>query len=118
MVEAASTSDNKQDSAVKEEPISPEELLEIGIQLRAKKDEPADALKILKILDRKQVTAKLLIDTKIGKCLTAVNEEPDPEKASLATVEHLKEVVKMKEHLKTKWKKIHAEYKNSKEAAK
>ena len=89
MVEAASTTDNKQDSAaVKEEPISPEELLEIGIQLRAKKDEPADALKILKILDRKQVTAKLLIDTKIGKCLTAVNEEPDPEKASLATVEH------------------------------
>ena len=81
MVEAASTKDQKKDASVKEEPISPEELLEIGIQLRAKKDEPEHALKILKILDRKQVTAKLLIETKIGKCLTAVNEVPDPEKA-------------------------------------
>ena len=66
-------------------------------------------LKLLKVLDTKLITAELLIDTKIGKALTAVNDTPEASNdASL-----LDEVTKMKEHLKNKWKQVHAKYKQS-----
>ena len=91
-----------------EEPISDAEVLVLGEQLRKNKDDPSIALKLLKILDGKRITAELLIDTKIGKALTAVNDSPEGGR----DLEQLKEVTRMKEHLKNKWKQVHALYKS------
>ena len=77
-----------------EQPISEEELLELGTQLDKHKCELEKALQLLKILDKKQVTAQLLIDTKIGKRLTAVNEK------SGTDVQVQEKVVEMKNYLK------------------
>ena len=57
------------------EPISSEELVELGIELDKQKQNPELALKILKVLEKKMVTSTLLIDTKIGKRLSAVEEK-------------------------------------------
>ena len=94
-----------------EEPISIVEVLELGEQLRKKKDDPSNALKLLKILDGKRITAELLIDTKIEKVLKAVNDRPEEGR----DVEQLKEVTRMKEHLKNKWKQVQALYKAKQE---
>lgn len=87
-------------------------MLELSQQLYKNKNDPEKALKLLKLFDRKEVTARHLIDTKVGKSLTAVNEKPDAERQCEDTPELLKEVARMKEHLKRKWKQVHAEYKN------
>lgn len=91
-----------------EEPISETEVRHLGEQLKKNKDDPSNALKLLKMLDGKRITAELLIETKIGKALTAVN---DKTKEGLDQ-EQLKEVTRMKEHLKNKWKQVHALYKS------
>ena len=57
------------------EPISPEELVELGNNLDKVKQNPEHSLKLLKVLERKQITYQLLIDTKIGKRLSAVEEK-------------------------------------------
>ena len=56
------------------EPITSEEVIELGAQLVKIKNDPEKALKLLKVLDRKGITAKMLLETKIGKSLTAVND--------------------------------------------
>ena len=73
---------------------------------------------MLKILNGKAVTAKHLIECKIGKALTAVNDQPDPTRPSEDNPELLAELTRMKLHLKNKWKKVHAEYKAAKDAKK
>lgn len=55
----------------------------------------------------------MLIETKIGKALTAVNDQPDPERVS-EDAELLRRVTKMKVHLKHKWTQVHASYKKTK----
>ena len=50
------------------------------MQLDKVKDVPEKALKLLKVLDCKAITAKHLIDTKIGKNLTAVSDQANPER--------------------------------------
>jgi hypothetical protein len=57
------------------EPISKEELIELGNSLDKAKQNPEVSLKLLKVLDKKIVTAELLVDTKIGKRLSAVEEK-------------------------------------------
>ena len=57
-----------------EEDISSEEVKELGLALRKNKDDAEKALQLLKILDTKKITAELLIETLIGKALTAVND--------------------------------------------
>ena len=69
------------------------------------------ALSLLKALDRKAITAKHLIDTKIGKSLTAVSDQPNPERAESDDPEVLQQITRMKEQLKAKWMKVHQEYK-------
>lgn len=96
----------------REAPVTDEEVQTLSEQLYKNKNDPEKALNLLKVLDSKAVTARHLIDIKIGKSLTAVSEVPDPERQCLDTPELLKEVSKMKEHLKRKWKQIHAEYKS------
>lgn len=61
-----------------EEGISVEEVLELRKQLRTHKDDPEKALQLLKILNKKCITAELLIETLIGKALTGVNDKPGP----------------------------------------
>jgi hypothetical protein len=55
--------------------ITEDELLEIGLQLEKNKSDGYNALKLLKLLEKKDVTAMLLKKTMIGKKLTAVVEE-------------------------------------------
>ena len=80
--------------------------------MREKSNDPAAALSILKIIDGYNITAKLLIDTKIGKSLTAIKDEPDADRPTADDPETLKELTKMKAYLKNKWQSIHAAYKN------
>jgi len=58
---------------------------------------------LLKVLDGKRITAEILIETKIGKALTAVNDSQEDGRACNDTPELLAEVTRMKSHLKTKW---------------
>ncbi len=75
MVDTATTEQTKLISnSTVNEAISSEELLQIGVQLHKEKNDPDRALKLLKILDRKLITAEHLIATKIGKALTAVQD--------------------------------------------
>ena len=76
----------------------------MSTQLYKNRNDPEKALKLLKMLDGKAITARHLIDIKVGKSLTSVSEKPDPERQCEDTPELLKEVARMKEHLKTKWK--------------
>jgi len=85
------------------QPISPEELVELGLSLDKYKNTPVEALKLLKVLDNKTITALLLRDTKIGKRLTAVNENPENSSAP----ELHSQIAGMKEHLKKKWSFIY-----------
>ena len=75
---------------------------DLGLQLRKNKDNADTALQLLKILDTKKITAELLIATLIGKALSSVNDTVEEGR----DVEKLKELTKMKEHLKSKWKKV------------
>lgn len=75
-------------------------------------EDPELAIKIMKVLDRKAVTAKLLIATKVGKCLTTVCDKPNPEKPQLATTDKVAEVSEVKESLMRKWKQVYADYKS------
>ena len=89
------------------ESISPEEVLELGLQLNIVKSVPEKALKLLKILDSKAITGQLLIDTKIGKSLTAVSDKPDPIREIPDDPELLRSITIMKDSLKTKWLAVH-----------
>ena len=61
-----------------EEPISSEELVELGIELDKVKKNAEEAYKILKVLEKTKISASQLKDTMIGKRLTAVKEDfPD-----------------------------------------
>lgn len=106
-----------EEDKVEEQPISNEEVLELSAQLYKNKNDPEKALSLLKLLDRKKITAQHLIEAKIGKSLTAVNDGPDPERPTADTPELLAKVTQMKEHLKRKWKQVHAEYKANKAKA-
>ena len=66
-------------------------------------NDPKSALSLLKLLDTKKITAQLLISTKIGKSLTKVNDQPDPERPTADDPRILSDVAQMKEHLKRKW---------------
>ena len=75
MVETVVTSKNgNQEDDVPGEAISPDEVKEFGKKLMDNREVPATALSILKVLDRKAITAEHLIETKIGKSLTAVSD--------------------------------------------
>ena len=71
----------------------------------------------MKVLDRKAVTAQLLIATKIGKCLTTVSDKPDADKPGLTDAEKIAEVASVKDRLMKKWKQIYADYKSKKQVA-
>jgi len=94
------------------EPISPEELVELGNTLDKFKQNPEQSLKLLKVLERKQITYQLLIDTKIGKRLSAVEEKPD---AGTDVVEAIKG---LKEKLKKRWTEVYRRTKSKGDDAK
>ena len=87
-------------------------MLDLGDSLGRSKNDPQKALNILKLLDRKAITGPQLIETKIGKRLTAVSDKPDSERPTADTPELLEEVTKMKDHLKKKWTLVHQEFKS------
>jgi hypothetical protein len=89
------------------EPISKEELIELGISLDKAKENSELSLKLLKVLEKKNVTASLLVDTKIGKRLSAVEEKQGPTTGS----EVIDEIKGLKERLKKRWTDV---YKRSK----
>ena len=84
------------------EPISIEELVEIGISLDKQKQNPDQALKILKVLDKKLVTSQLLIDSKIGKRLSAVDES-----SQTASTDIILEIKEFKDKLKKRWTEVY-----------
>lgn len=92
------------------EPISQEELIELGISLDKVKSNPEQSLKLLKVLDRKIVTAQMLVDTKIGKRLSAVEEKQGPTTGS----DVIEEIRNLKERLKKRWTDV---YKRTKKPA-
>ena len=92
--------------------------MEYGLQLNRVRNVPEKALKLLKVLDRKAITAQLLIDTKIGKSLTAVSEKEDPERETADDPQLLDAIKKMKEQLKSKWMSVHQEFKRQQQKSK
>ena len=87
------------------ESITQEELVELGIALDKHKQNPEQSLKLLKVLDKKLITAKLLIESKIGKRLSAVEEKSETE------IDKEQEIKDLKEKLKKRWTDV---YKRSK----
>lgn len=88
-----------------EEPITAEELIELGCALEKVKDQARSALQILKVLERKKITAELLVETKIGKKLSMVKDDyADDTKVA-------GDIILYKAGLKKKWQII---YKKSK----
>ena len=85
------------------EPIAFEEVVNIGEELEKNAQKPDKALAILKILDRKKITAELLTSTKIGKKLAPIADTPNPEVPELSDAALLKELSEMKQYLKKKW---------------
>jgi hypothetical protein len=63
------------ESSPKDTPINEEELKALGAQLDSHKDQPEQALRLLKVLAGKRITAPLLKSTLIGKRLTAVSTD-------------------------------------------
>ena len=61
------------------EPIAFEEVVNIGEDLEKNAQKPDKALALLKILDRKKITAELLTSTKIGKKLAPIADTPNPD---------------------------------------
>ena len=55
-----------------------DEVREIGVELEKHKNNPTKALQLLKILERKAITPTILEDTKIGKRLKPIIEQPNP----------------------------------------
>lgn len=62
-----------------DEIITSEEVISLGEDLEKNFNNPSTALKILKILDRKKITAELLESTKIGKKLAPISDTANPE---------------------------------------
>lgn len=93
-------------------------MLELGVALRKNKDDPEKALQLLRVLDGKCITAEILIETLIGKALTSVNDRAEPGRPCNDTPDLLERLTKMKDHLKSKWRKAHADYKKNKAEAK
>ena len=84
-----------------EETFSFDELIELGNSLEKVKDDGRSALSILKVLEKKSLTAEQLVDTKIGKKLSSVKEEhPDD-------VELAEDIRLFKDLLKKKWTNIY-----------
>lgn len=93
------------DKLAVEESFTSDELIELGCDLEKAKDDGSRALSILKVLEKKSLTADQLVDTKIGKKLSIVKEDyPDD-------VELAGDIKFFKDQLKKKWTAI---YKNSK----
>jgi len=61
------------------EPVTTEELVNIGEDIQQYCKNPVKALQLLKILDRKQISGQMLLDTKIGKKLAIISCLPNPE---------------------------------------
>ena len=95
-----------------DEPIGPEEVINIGEMLSENYNNPAKALQLLKVLDRKKITAELLENTKIGKKLAPIVDTPNPENEG--DVELIKELSEMKVYLKKKWMHVYKKYKKLK----
>ena len=62
-----------------DQPIGVEEARELGAELEKYKNDPIKALQLLKILERKAITPTILEETKIGKRLKPIIEQPNPE---------------------------------------
>ena len=67
-----------------DEPITFEEVISIGEDLEKNAQKPDKALSLLKVLDRKKITADLLSTTKIGKKLAPIIDTPNPEVPELS----------------------------------
>ena len=72
-----------------DEPITFEEVISIGEDLEKNAKKPDKALSLLKVLDRKKITADLLSTTKIGKKLAPIIDTPNPEVPELSDTELL-----------------------------
>ena len=72
-----------------DEPITFEEVISIGEDLEKNAQKPDKALSLLKVLDRKMITADLLSTTKIGKKLAPIIDTPNPEVPELSDTQLL-----------------------------
>ena len=72
-----------------DEPVTFEEVISIGEDLEKNAQKPDKALSLLKVLDRKKITADLLSTTKIGKKLAPIIDTPNPEVPELSDTELL-----------------------------
>ena len=72
-----------------DEPITFEEVISIGEDLEKNAQKPDKALSLLKVLDRKKITADLLSTTKIGKKLAPIIDTPNPEVPELSDTQLL-----------------------------
>lgn len=72
-----------------DEPITFEEVISIGEDLEKNAQKPDKALSLLKVLERKKITADLLSTTKIGKRLAPIIDTPNPEIPELSDTQLL-----------------------------
>lgn len=72
-----------------DEPITFEEVISIGEDLEKNAQKPDKALSLLKVLERKKITADLLSTTKIGKRLAPIIDTPNPEVPELSDTQLL-----------------------------
>ena len=86
-----------------DEPVTPEEIVSIGEDLAKNARCPAQALKLLKILDKKMITGDMLKETLIGKKLAPIITEHNPEIPDTNDEDLMKELKEMKDYLKAKW---------------
>ena len=100
------------------EPITPEELVSLGEDITQHCKNPTKALQLLKVLDRKKITGKMLLDTKIGKKLAIITTVPNPDIPDTNDEKKMRELKEMKEYLKKKWQTAYTKYKEMKELRK
>jgi flagellin-specific chaperone FliS len=91
------------------EQIGEDELTELGNELDKVKEVPASALKILKVLTNKKVTAELLKSTLIGKRIMSVSIDEVNYDGDASLLSDVKEI---KDSLYRQWKAV---YKKQKE---
>ena len=97
-----------------DEPITQEEVISIGEDLAKNAKNPATALKILKILDKKMITGEMLKETLIGKKLAPIITEHNPEIPDTNDEKLMTELKEMRDSLKAKWQTVYNNHKKSK----
>ena len=102
---------SKQSGRASEQPIATDEIHHLIASLDKVKNDPQNAIKIIKHIDGFAFTGDQLKETRIARYVQAVKDQPDPERASEDTEDLLNEIKSLKKHLMAKWKDVYEKHK-------